>query len=228
VNTSASLVLFDIDGTLVRGAGLHHKRSLIEGIQRATGVSTTLDGVPTAGMLDRDLIVSMLRAIGQSERRIRVNLRKIMAECQACYMENCEVDLRRNVCPGVPEFVSQLHVRRAILGVVSGNLSQIGWKKLECAGLREYFSIGAFAEEGTTRTRLAQVAARRAIKQGLLPTNCRVSLVGDHVNDIEAARKNGFQAVAVATGVTPLEELRTSKPDILVRDLTELDPGELT
>ncbi len=30
---SESLVLFDIDGTLVRGAGLHHKQSLIEGIR---------------------------------------------------------------------------------------------------------------------------------------------------------------------------------------------------
>jgi phosphoglycolate phosphatase-like HAD superfamily hydrolase len=227
VNRSKSLVLFDIDGTLVRGAGLHHKTSLIEGIRRVTGLSTTLDDVPTAGMLDRDLIASMLRIAGHSERRIRMALRPIMAECQNCYLANCAIDLRTNVCAGVPEFLARLIARGAVLGLVTGNLSQIGWKKMELAGLHECFSIGAFAEDGTTRTRLARVAAWRAIKQGLIPKNCRISLIGDHVNDVEAAKRNGFQAVAVATGVTSLEELRASEPDILVRDLTGLDPERL-
>jgi phosphoglycolate phosphatase len=228
VDKSASLVLFDIDGTLLRGVGLHHKASLIEGIRRVTGLVTTLDGVSTAGMLDRDLIASMLRIAGYGERRIRMALRPVMAECQNCYLANCTVDLRTNVCVGVPEFLAQLVARDAVLGLVTGNLSQIGLRKVELAGLRECFLVGAFAEDGTTRTRLARVAARRAMKQGLIGKNCRISLIGDHVNDIEAARNNAFRAVAVATGVTSLDELRTSKPDILVRDLTELDPGELT
>jgi phosphoglycolate phosphatase len=228
VTRSDSLVLFDIDGTLIRGAGSHHKRSLIEGIRRVTGLSTSLDDIPTAGMLDRDLIVSMLRTVGQSERRIRMALRQIMAECQSCYVADCAADLRQSVCAGVTEFLAQLEARGAALGLVTGNLSQIAWKKLELAGLRAYFSIGAFAEDGRTRTRLARVAARRAIKQGLASKNCRnISLIGDHVNDVEAAKTNGFRAVAVATGVTPLEELRASKPDILVGNLSELDPAEL-
>jgi phosphoglycolate phosphatase-like HAD superfamily hydrolase len=47
------------------------------------------------------------------------------------------------------------------------------------------------------------------------------------VNDIEAAKRNGFRAVAVATGLTSLEELRASRPDILVPNLNELDAAEL-
>jgi phosphoglycolate phosphatase-like HAD superfamily hydrolase len=228
VKRSETLVLFDIDGTLVRAAGLHHKYSLIEGIRRVTGLSTTLDDVPTAGMLDRDLIVSMLRTVGQSKSGIRKILPQIIPECQGCYVANCAMDLRSSVCVGVPEFLAHLEERGAVLGLVTGNLSQIGWKKVELAGLRAYFSIGAFAEDGTTRTRLAQVAARRAVKQGLIGKNCRISLIGDHVNDVEAAKRNGFRAVAVATGVTSLEELRASQPDILVSNLTELDSGKLT
>jgi phosphoglycolate phosphatase-like HAD superfamily hydrolase len=227
VTRSESLVLFDIDGTLVRGAGLHHKHSLIEGIRRVTGLSTTLDDVPTAGMLDRDLIVSMLRIAGHSKSETRKMLPQIMAECQSCYAASCAMDLRSSVCVGVPEFLANLEARGAVLGLVTGNLSQIGWKKVELAGLRTYFSIGAFAEDGTTRTRLARLAARLATKQGLIGKNCRISLIGDHGNDVEAARRNGFRAVAVATGVTSLEELRASQPDILVSDLTELDPGKL-
>ncbi len=223
MSKSQSLVLFDIDGTLLRRSGEHHKRSLIEGIRKVTGLSTTLDGIPTAGMLDRDLIAAMLRAEGYSQHGIRLKMRQIQAECQNCYMADCATDLRMNVCVGVPEFLGQLESRGAVLGLVTGNLSQIGWKKMELAGLRSFFSIGAFAEDGTTRTRLARVAAQRAKKQGLIKPGARLSLIGDHVNDVEAAKRNGFQAVAVATGVTSIEELKAAEPDILVPDLTQLE-----
>jgi phosphoglycolate phosphatase len=227
VSKSKSLVLFDIDGTLLRRAGEHHKRSLIEGIRKVTGLSTTLDNIPTAGMLDQDLIATMLRAGGYSKRGIRLAMRRIQAACQSCYLADCASDLRVNVCVGVPEFLSRLERRGAALGLVTGNLSQIGLKKMELAGLRAYFSIGAFAEDGTTRTRLAQVAARRARKRGLIGRECRISLIGDHTNDVEAAKRNGFQAIAVATGITPIEELQASEPDILVQDLTRLDVERL-
>lgn len=221
---SPALVLFDIDGTLLRGAGPHHKQALIEGIRRVTGIETHLDGVATAGMLDRDLIVAMLRAAGASERRIRSSLSEIVAETQRCYMADCALDLSPFVCAGVPQFLSEISARGAVLGLVTGNLSQIGWRKVELAGLRKHFSLGAFAEDGRTRARLARVAANRAAKQRLVTKNCRITLIGDHRNDIEAAKANGFQSVAVATGIMPVEELWQPQPDFLVRDLTELDP----
>ncbi len=223
MSKSKPLVLFDIDGTLMRGAGQHHKQALIEGIRRVTGLSTHLEGVATSGMLDRDLIVSMLLASGQSQRVIRAALRQIMAECQSAYLENCLIDLAPFLCLGVREFMVQLNDRGAVLGLVTGNLSQIGWRKMELAGIREYFSVGAFAEDGTTRARLARVAVRRALKQQLIEPDTRISLIGDHANDVQAAKANGFQSIAVATGVMPIEELQRCEPDILVRSLAELD-----
>ena len=41
-----ALVLFDIDGTLLRRAGPHHRTALIDAIHRVTGVRTTTDGIP--------------------------------------------------------------------------------------------------------------------------------------------------------------------------------------
>jgi phosphoglycolate phosphatase len=220
-----SVVLFDIDGTLLRNAGAHHKDALVAGIRKVTGLTTTLDGIATAGMLDRDLIRSMLRAAGISERRIREGMWKVVEACQSAYRECGVLDLRDRVCPGVFECLQELRARGAVLGVVTGNLTAIGWLKLEFAGLREYFSVGAFAEDGATRSRLALKAARRARHSG--PTGSKVSLIGDHANDILAAKANAFQAVGVATGVMPFEELKAHTPDILVRDLTELDIGRL-
>lgn len=225
MSASKPLVLFDIDGTLIRGAGSHHKRALIDGIHHVTGLATHLDGVPTSGMLDRDLIALMLRAAGASERCIRGSLREIMAESQKRYLDACQIDMCAFVCTGVSEFIAAISQRGAVLGLVTGNLSQIGWRKVELAGLRHHFSLGAFAEDGRTRGRLAKVAARRAVKLGLVKRNARVSLIGDHWNDIAAAQANGFQSIAVATGLMPIEELGKPKPDFLVRNLAELDPA---
>jgi phosphoglycolate phosphatase len=61
-----------------------------------------------------------------------------------------------------------------------------------------------------------------ARRQGWIAPESRVSLVGDHENDIRAARATGIQAVAVATGLTSLEDLAACAPDILLPDLQSL------
>ncbi len=218
-----SLVLFDIDGTLLRGAGPHHKRALIEGIRRVTGCETTLDGIDTSGMLDRDLIASMLANAGFGEHAAQ-RLPDIMQGCQHAYLANCADDLSPFLCRGVSRLLGRLQAAGAALGLVTGNLSSIGWKKMELAGIHLFFSVGAFAEDGHTRTELARIAAERAREAGLMGDGARISLIGDHPNDIAAAKANGFQSVAVASGVTPYEQLHAMQPDVLVHHLEELDP----
>jgi phosphoglycolate phosphatase-like HAD superfamily hydrolase len=227
VSKPHALVLFDIDGTLIRGAGPHHKQALIAGIRQVTGLETHLDGVPTAGMLDRDLIAAMLRGAGASERRIRAWLGEIVAESQRAYVADCPADLGAFVCPGAREFIQEVSRRGAVLGLVTGNLTAIGWRKVELAGLRDQFSLGAFAEDGKTRARLAQVAAHRAVKGSFVKKPPKVTLIGDHLNDVAAAQANGFQSVAVATGVLLQEELRPAQPDFLVGTLAGLDPASV-
>ena len=221
------LVLFDIDGTLIRGAGPHHKEALVDGIRRVTGRSTTLDGIETAGALDRDLIAAMLRASGESERRIRMRLSQIVVECQNSYLDSCAADLSPFLCRGVAHTLESLKSRGAVLGLVTGNLSVIGWKKVELAGVRTFFSVGAFAQDGRNRARLARLAALRATKLGLITKTSRIFLVGDHANDIAAARANGYHSIAVASGVTSFEELAAARPDTLVHHLAELDLSSL-
>ena len=227
MSKARALVLFDIDGTLLRGAGHHHRQALIEGIRSATGVTTHLNGIATSGMLDRDLIANMLASAGYSRRRIRSELPHIMEACQASYCATCAIDLSEFLCAGVLDTMRELKHRDAVLGLVTGNLSGIGWRKMELAGLRSFFSVGAFAEDGSTRARLARIAALRAEKLGLVKRPCPTSLIGDHPNDVLAARLNGFRSVAVATGIPTFEELRAAEPDFLVRDLRELDPAVL-
>src|SRR6516225_12446258 len=67
----AALVLFDIDGTLVRRAGPHHREALVYGVRRVTGVETSTEGIPVQGMLDPDIVRVMMRLVGARATEIR-------------------------------------------------------------------------------------------------------------------------------------------------------------
>ena len=216
-----ALVLFDIDGTLIRRAGPHHKDALVDAVREITGLATTFDGISTSGMLDRDLIRLLLLNVGAQGRDIDTWMPAIVRTAQERYVSTCP-DLQDKTCPGVLDFLSALQQSQIPAGLVTGNLTAIGWKKMEAAGLRRFFAFGAFAERARTRAGLARIAMREARKKGLLSAGTVVSLVGDHPNDVQAAKLNGIRSIAVSTGVSPVEELASCSPDILVPDLRSL------
>jgi phosphoglycolate phosphatase-like HAD superfamily hydrolase len=216
---SRKIVLFDIDGTLLRGAGPHHKEALIEGARSVLDVHCTLDGVDTSGRLDRDLLALMLQNSGVPKHKIAANLLRIMEASQHHYTLHCQVDLAGRLCPGVKDTLQLLSESGIPMGLVTGNLSAIAWRKLQLAGIDRFFSFGGFAEQGTTRARLAKIAVWQAKKKKLVPRRCHVVLVGDHANDIGAAQANGFRSIAVATGVMHPEQLSRFNPDLILPTL---------
>jgi phosphoglycolate phosphatase-like HAD superfamily hydrolase len=122
----------------------------------------------------------------------------------------------------VEPVLARLTRRGALLGLVTGNLTRIGWRKLERAGLRGYFRFGAFGEMARTRAGLARLAIGEARRHGWISRTARVSLVGDAPADIVAARANRIRIIAVKTGITPPEELRALAPDFLLPNLRHL------
>lgn len=214
-------MLFDIDGTLLRRAGPHHRQALIEAVRRTTGVETTIDGVPVQGMLDRDILTCMLTNAGVPAARIRRHMPAMVTLAQRIYVRICP-DLRRRVCPGARMLLYKLSRRGIPAGLVTGNLTRIGWKKMERAGLKPYLRFGAFAELARDRAGLVRIAIRHARREGWIDRSSPVTLIGDHPNDIRAARANGVRSVAVGTGVVPAEELALHSPDILVPDMRAL------
>ena len=216
-----TLVLFDIDGTLLCRAGPHHRQALVDAVERVTGLATTTNGIPVHGMLDPVILTLMMRQAGASESRVRRSLREVMAAAERLYVRRCP-DLRRRVCPGVRHLLSRLHRARIPCGLVTGNLARIGWKKLARAGLKDYFGFGAFAGESPDRAGLARIAIRRALRDGWIAEPSRITLIGDHPNDVDAARRNGIHSVAVATGLSSRDELVHCRPEILVGDLSQV------
>jgi phosphoglycolate phosphatase len=215
------LVLFDIDGTLVRRAGPHHREALVQGVRRVTGMDTTTEGIPVQGMLDPDILRVMMRKSGARPAAIREAMPEILKAAERYYLRVCP-ELSGKHCPGVVPVLERLTRRGMVLGLVTGNLTRIGWRKLERAGLRGYFRFGAFGEMAKDRAGLARLAIREALRRRWIGRDAVVSLIGDAPQDIQAARTNGIRAISVKTGITPVEELETLQPDVLLRDLREL------
>jgi phosphoglycolate phosphatase len=216
-----ALVLFDIDGTLVRRAGPHHREALVCGIRRVTGLATTTEGIPVQGMLDPVILTVMMKAAGAPAREIRQAMPEILRAAEAYYLRVCPT-LTDKHCPGVVPVLERLARRGVLLGLVTGNLTRIGWRKLDRAGLKSYFRFGAFGEMASNRAGLARLALRHARDNGWIAREAPVSLIGDAPQDIEAARANRLRAISVKTGITPPGELEQLQPDVLLRDLREL------
>jgi phosphoglycolate phosphatase len=217
-----ALVLFDIDGTLLRRAGPHHREALMEAVRHIAGIDARMDHIPVQGMLDRDILAWMLRDAGIGANRIREWMPRLTRRAQWIYSRRCPADLSDKVCPGVVELLCSLRRQRLLTGIVSGNLTQIGWKKMERAGLKKYFRYGCFADRGSTRAELVRLAVAEARAESWISRRAPIAFVGDHPNDIESARRNGVRAIAVATGVVSKEELAAHRPDLLVEDLRNL------
>lgn len=216
-----ALVLFDIDGTLVRRAGPHHREALVHGVRRVTGLETTTEGIPVQGMLDPVILTVMMRVAGARPAAIREAMPKILRAAERYYMRVCP-SLTDKHCPGVAAVLERLARRDILLGLVTGNLTRIGWRKLERAGLREHFRYGAFGEMAKDRGGLAKLAIFEARRQGWIGSEAAVSLIGDAPQDIQAARANGIRAISVKTGISPVGELEALRPDELLGDLREL------
>jgi phosphoglycolate phosphatase-like HAD superfamily hydrolase len=120
-----ALVLFDIDGTLTRRAGPHHREALIAGIRKVTGLKTTTDGIPVQGMLDPDILAIMMRRAGAPAAQVREAMPAVMRAAERYYLRVCP-ELRDKHCPGVEPLLQRLTRRGILLALVTGNLTRTG------------------------------------------------------------------------------------------------------
>ena len=220
---SPSLVLFDIDGTLTRRAGPHHRQALEDAVLQVAGVPGTTDGIPVHGMLDQVILTLMLRASRVPDAEAIRMLPEVMEAAQAIYLKLDVPDLSDKRCPGVPRILEEMARREIVLALVTGNLTRIAWHKLSRAGIHHHFRFGAFGEMAPTRGDLAKLAIAQACREGLIDTHSKITLIGDAITDVQAARDAGIQSIAVRTGITPHEDLIAAAPDVLLDDLTSLD-----
>jgi phosphoglycolate phosphatase len=198
-----TLVLFDIDGTLVLtgGAGL---RALTRTVEAIAGHPAALEGIPVAGRTDWIILQDAMQRLG---RQLDPELfQRLRAQYIAFLREEIEQPGRgvKAVMPGVRGLLDRLHTRDGVwLGLLTGNVVDAARIKLEHFDLWRYFRCGAFGDDAADRNALVAFAVDRARRGGLPEIAAdRVIVVGDTPHDVACAQAAGAVAVGVATGDT--------------------------
>jgi phosphoglycolate phosphatase-like HAD superfamily hydrolase len=208
------LVLWDVDGTLVRTAG--HGRFAFEEAFRAV-VGREPDPVDYAGRTDRQIVDIMLGGRPGDAPRILDEL------AGALELRKEAIAAEGYAYPGVPEVLEALHHRDDVINsLLTGNIQANAVVKVSAFGLEQWldFEVGAYGSDPhEERSDLVAVARERAAAKYGEPTGA--VLVGDTPLDVRAAKEAGARAVAVATGFAAPEALRASDPDAYLDDLSD-------
>ncbi len=211
--------LFDIDGTLLSCTDAVHYFAFCDTLKSLSGHPLTLEGVTAHGNTDIGILRDALKLanVEESEWRPRIAESR-QAMCR--YVSQRKADLCTTVMPGVPSILCHLQARGAILGVATGNLKGIGRLKLESAGLSTYFQFTGYSDDFEYRSDVFRSAIAKA--RALAGPSATICAIGDTPADVQAARQNGLEVIAVATGPYSFETLTGSKPDLCLSSLEDL------
>ena len=214
------LVLFDIDGTLLRTEGAGMTAMLATAHELFPSKTFSFEGLSISGRLDR-LIWKDLMIAGGVEPSV---------ELHELFRHKYGEHLRRGFShtskshplTGARELVESLHAHDGCdIGLLTGNYEHTGLLKVAQAGFSlAPFQFNAWADDGHHRRELPPIAmSRYSAHTGRETNSSRVIIIGDTPLDIDCAHFNACLAIAVATGHHPIAELASHKPDLLVQGL---------
>lgn len=207
------LLLFDIDGTLIRSAGAG-RRALNRAFQQVYGVENGFDEVDMMGRTDPLILAEVLETykLPRDEKQ--------EARFQAVYFDYLEEEMKvphkdMRFCPGILQLLDGLKTcPDTILGLLTGNWRRGAYIKLRRFGIEDRFAFGAFADDAPLRTDLVPIAVERCwLKKRVRVPAEDVYVIGDTPHDVMCAKPHGASTIAVATGIHSLSELEASDPD---------------
>jgi phosphoglycolate phosphatase-like HAD superfamily hydrolase len=219
------LILFDIDGTLLRVGDPEHHLAFVHAMERVYGLPATLEGVPLAGMLDSQIARLALSRHGLSDDEIDAQLAEMIAIMGEHYTAAVAKQSRiERVLPGVLPLAERLQAEAFALGVLTGNARAVAHAKLAAADILRFFPVGAFGDAARERGHLVEEAWHHAEQHyGVRFAGSQTVLLGDTPRDIDAARAAGTRVVAVATGRYSIDDLTAHEPDAVFPDLSRTE-----
>jgi len=218
-----TLVLFDIDGTLVL-TGRAGLRAMNRACEEVIGRPDALKGITVAGRTDWIILQDALEQHG-----LRLD-DGTLDELRRRYVRHLAEEIQhpgqgvKDVMPGIRALLEELNRRPDIaLALLTGNFEEGARIKLEHFDLWKYFRCGAFGGDSADRNDLVPVAIRRARECGIAADidPSQVLVVGDTPHDVACARAAGAIPVAVATGGYTVDQLCATGADHVFKDLSD-------
>jgi phosphoglycolate phosphatase len=216
------LLLFDIDGTLIRSAGAG-RAAMDIAFEQVFNIPCGFDGIQMMGRTDPGILQEAFDNHGLTWDNARVEIFK------DTYFRKLEEGLAeprdgKYVCPGIVEILNQLQNNpNIVIGLLTGNWRSSGYAKLVYFGIDHYFVLGAFADDSADRSKLVPVAMRRFEELYTHPVaRDDVFVIGDTPLDIIGARPHDVKTVAVATGFHATDQLMPESPDFLFEDFSDV------
>lgn len=215
------LVLFDIDGTLIRtdGAGIKAFRLALE---TQFKVRDGINGVKFAGRTDTGVAreVFLRHGIEPSTENFQ-----LFFDCYAHWLGHILTETRGEICPGIGKLILELESlpQPPVIGLLTGNIRLGAEIKLRHYRLWQFFRTGGFADDHEERDQIAVIARERGCR--LLNEKLQdeqVLVIGDTPLDIQCGKAINAKVLAVATGSSTVEELKAYRPDWAVKDLDEI------
>jgi len=218
------LILWDIDGTLVR-AGDVGAVIFDVAIEKRLG-RPPAGRIAMSGKTDPQIVLEYLTEfdLPDDHDHLPAILQGIEAELAA------QADLIRAhgmVLPGIVELLPRLAARDDVdQTVLTGNIAPNAMVKVAAFGLDWWLNLamGAYGSDNADRNALVPVALRKVKEaRGVDYSPDQVWVVGDAPNDLACARAAGVRCLLVATGRPTFDDLAALQPDALRHDLSDVD-----
>jgi phosphoglycolate phosphatase len=210
------LILFDIDGTLLKGECKSHLESFDYAFKKVWNLDASINEIERVGKTDTKDIKEVLENHGIEKHKIEANIAKAYQTMIKYVRQNIDSEPIQKINPGVEELLLKLKEDGHILGIVSGNLSDIAKMKLERARIIKYFEVGGYGEMSDIRSQLVREAIKQAEnKSGKKFSSENVFVIGDTPSDIEAGKDVKVKTIAVVAYKYPVEELKKHNPDYI-------------
>jgi phosphoglycolate phosphatase-like HAD superfamily hydrolase len=216
------LILFDIDGTLIRSHG-GGRAAMQAALEEVFGTAGPIDNYRMGGKTDARIIMDLLAGSGIETADIEAQLPTIY-ELMTTKAHMIFPDKKMVQCLGVPELLTALNEQNdVLLGLLTGNNHLTAPLKLAAADIHpEQFRLGAYGSDAQDRNDLPVIAWQRAKElTGIDFDGKNTVIIGDTPADILCARAGQATAVAVASGWHAANTLAQYRPDYLFDNLAD-------
>jgi phosphoglycolate phosphatase-like HAD superfamily hydrolase len=203
------IVLFDIDGTILRSGGVG-RIAMERALNQVFGTPGNAD-YRYDGKTDRQIVRETMRLEGKTDAEIDAAMEGLLATYVSGLHEEFASGKRQvQVYPGVRELLDELEKQDDVtLGLLTGNIVEGAKAKLGAAGIDfSRFKINAFGSDHEHRPELPGIAQQRARDAlGRDISGSRLVVIGDTPADIRCGESIGARAIGVATGRYTVDEL---------------------